>query len=133
MTTLLVSFSIYPMRLTWLIIKYYFLNCIIMVFMIIHIIDFNYVHDREQFVYANGCASTKAKISCGVPNSLITGPLLFLIYINDPAVVFDRTSYSLCWRYPFDVITQSFWLTSTWSQLRHGHIFWIVLDKQMIS
>ena len=43
----------------------------------------SYLCDRWQSVSANGCDYPLQPITCGVPQSSILGPLLFLAYVND--------------------------------------------------
>ena len=43
----------------------------------------SYLNNRMQRCLVNGTLSRSCSLSCGVPQSTILGPLLFLLYIND--------------------------------------------------
>ena len=64
----------------------------------------SYLDERSRRCKVNGYLSDTNKITCGVPQGSILGPLLFLIYINDlrncfnkavPRMYADDTSISL--------------------------------------
>ena len=48
-----------------------------------HVWITNYLYDRKQYVSFNKHDSPYEKVNCGVPQGSISGPLFFLMYIND--------------------------------------------------
>ena len=45
----------------------------------------SYLSNRKQYVQIGDIKSDLLNINCGVPQGLVLGPLLFLIYVNDTA------------------------------------------------
>ena len=43
----------------------------------------HYLNDRKQFVSYNNTTSVSMKVTCGVLQGSILGPLLFILYVND--------------------------------------------------
>ena len=43
----------------------------------------NYLSNRSQSTLANGVLSPEHKITCGVPQGSVIGPLFFILYVND--------------------------------------------------
>ena len=50
----------------------------------------DYLRDKVQSVKIGDCISTPRKVSFGVPQRSILGPISFLIYINDMSQVLRK-------------------------------------------
>ena len=57
----------------------------------------SYLNNRRQFITLNNTNTSFANILCGIPQGLILGSLLFLLYINDlpnASPILDPTMYA---------------------------------------
>ena len=43
----------------------------------------SYLTNKTQYTYVNGEKSDISRITCGVPQGSVLGPLFFFLYIND--------------------------------------------------
>ena len=53
----------------------------------------SFLNDRKQKVTVNGTESKNHKVTSGIPQGSVLGPILFVIYINDMPECVDSTTY----------------------------------------
>ena len=55
----------------------------------------NYLTNRTQRTLANGCMSDELRVSCGVPQGSVLGPLFFILYIDVVQEALDEANLKL--------------------------------------